>query len=338
MRRFVPYAFGLGTVALLAACGESQPLPIGAAGAVPALTSPLMRNPKLPRERSPATDHDYKVSPGLLYVALSDVEAPYDKVNIYNTREKNPTVLAAITDGVSYPQSACIDGNGTLYVTNQGSGAGWVSEYPLGKTKPSTIITNGISGPGFCAIDADGNLWVTNVYTPDVVEYEKGSTLAHMTITKGISYPIGIAIDHFGNLYVVNHNGPSETNVVVYPPRHTSPARTITDGVTWPCGIGVDARATLYVTNITPGNVEEYQNGQSHPRREITKDMNGPAAVTFAKDGWFYVTNIGAQGGGSGPGNVVLEFARGSIAPSKKEISKDLYLPFGTAYYPALLP
>jgi sugar lactone lactonase YvrE len=287
---------------------------------------------------SPQRSYDYKASFGLLYVVLSDVEAPYDRVNVYNARKRDPSPLATITDGISYPQSACVDNDGTLYVTNQGSGEGWISEYPLGKTKPSAIITSGMSGPGFCAIDGAGNLWVTNIYSPDVVEYEKGSTSPHATITKGISYPIGIAIDHFENLYVANHDGPSHTNVVVYLPKHNSPARTITAGVTWPCGIGVDAEATLYVTNINPGTIEEYRIGKSQPYREITKDLNGPAAVTFAKDGWFFVTNIGAQSGGSGPGNVVLEFAPGSMTPSRREISKGLYLPFGTAYYPPLLP
>jgi sugar lactone lactonase YvrE len=280
----------------------------------------------------------YKVTKGLLYVALSDTKAPYDQVNVYHTRSNNPSPLATITEGVSYPQSVCIDSDGTLYVTNQGSGAGWVSEYPLGKTTPSATITDGISGPGFCAIDGDGNLWVANIFAPDVVEYEKGSTSPHTTITGGIIYPIGIAIDHFGNLYVVNHSGTSGTNVVVYSPKHKSPTRTITDGLTYPEGIGVDAEATLYVTNLIPGTIEEYRVGQSQPYRAIMKNMNGPVAVTFAKNGWFYVSNVGTQGGGSGPAPAIIEFPPGSQKPGKKMITKGLAYPSGTAYYPPLLP
>jgi len=320
-------------VAMLSGCGGSQP-PIAAPG-IP--VSSFQQMPISSGQRNAATRRDYKVSAGLLYVALSDMRAPYDQVNIYNTKGKDPSPLAVVTDGVSYPQDACTDSNGTLYVTNQGSGAGWVSEYPLGKTKPSATITNGISGPGYCAIDGDGNLWVTNVYTPDVVEYQKGSTSPYATITKGIIYPIGIAIDHFGNIYVANHNGPSGTNVVIYSPKRKSPTRTITDGVEWPGGIGVDAKATLFVSNYIPGNVEEYRAGQNHPFREITKEMNGPVAVSFGKSGWMYITNVGAQSGGSGPPHTILEFPPGSMTP-KKEISKDLYLPVGTSNYPPLLP
>jgi len=172
------------------------------------------------------------------------------------------------------------------------------------------------------------------------VEYKKGTTSPYTTITKGIFFPIGIAIDHFGNLYVANRDGASETNVVVYLPKHKSPARTITAGLTYPEGIGVDAKATLYVTNLIPGTIEEYRVGQSQPYREITKDMNGPVSVTFAKDGWFYVSNVGVYGGGggSGPGDVILEFPPGSMMPSNHEISKGLRYPIGTAYYPPLLP
>ncbi len=312
-------------VALLSGCGGSQP-PVAVPGAIPASNV------------SSALKSSYKVSTGLLYVVLSDVEAPYDQVNIYDTKRRDPRPLATITDDVSYPQDACMDGDGTLYVTNQGSGNGWISEFPLGKTKASAIITNGVGGPAFCTVDAAGDLWVTNLDPPDVAEYKKGSTSPYTTITRGITYPIGIAIDHLGNMYVVNRDGGSNTNVQVYSPKSKSPARTITNGITFPEGIGVDAKATLYVANYSPGNIEEYRVGQSRPYQQITDDMNGPVAVTFAKDGWFYVTNVGAQGGGSGPPHTILEFPPGSLTPSKKEISKGLYLPVGTAYYPPLLP
>jgi len=317
------------TIALLSGCGAPTTTDSGLG------SLPEMRGRAFQRIGSGAS---YKVTKGLLFVALSGMRAPYDQVNVYDTRAKNPSPLATITDGVSYPQSACMDSEGTLYVTNQGSGKGWVSEYPLGKTEPSATITNGMSGPGFCAIDGDGNLWVANIFTSGVVEYKKGTTSPYTTITKGIFFPIGIAIDHFGNLYVANRDGTSETNVVVYLPKHKSPARTITAGLTYPEGIGVDAKATLYVTNLIPGTIEEYRVGQSQPYREIMKDMNGPVAVTFAKSGWFYISNSDTIGGGSGPAPAIIEFPPGSQTPAKKMITKELADPSGTVYYPPLLP
>jgi hypothetical protein len=310
-------------------------LAMGACSSVSGLDTAVPRGAQIRNARVTTVNPGYKFSAGLLYVALYDPQPPSDRVLIYNTKRHDPSPIAAITDGVSQPQSVCIDGNGTLYVMNQATGSGWVSEYAPGKTKPFTMITQGISGPAFCAIDRRGNLWVTNLNIPDVVEYLKGSTSPHATITNGITYPIGIAIDHFGNLYVANHG--NTPNVQVYSPKSKSPSRTITDGVSWPVGIAVDANATLYVTNLSPGYIQEFRVGRSHPYRAIRDEMNGPAAASFGKNGWMYVTNVGVQSG-SGPAPAILEFPPGSVTPAKKDVTVGLYDPLGTTYYPPLLP
>jgi hypothetical protein len=54
------------------------------------------------------------------------------------------------------------------------------------------------------------------------------------------------------------------------------------------------------------------------------------AVSTVNKDGYLYVTNY--------TNNVVVEFAPGSTTPLKRQISKGLYTPEGTAYFPPLLP
>jgi hypothetical protein len=280
---------------------------------------------------------DYTVSGPLLFVTNFD-SPPYDGVTIYDARQDNPSPIAVIDADISEPGGDCIDGEGTLYVANDGSGSGWISEYALGKTKPLRVITKGISSPAFCAIDGNGNLWVTNIDGP-VTEYLKGSTDPHFTISKGLTYPDGIAIDRQGNIYVGNLNAPTGvSNVKEYPPGRESPSRTITDGVAWPVGIAVDAKGTLYVTNdVSPCNIEEYRAGQSHPYEEITQDIDGPTAMTFAQNGRMYEVNEGGCTG-SGPASVILEFRWHSLAPSKRMISKDLYTPFGAAYYPPLIP
>jgi hypothetical protein len=244
---------------------------------------------------------------------------------------KHPAPLASISDGIDTPSGACIDGQGTLYVTNQPpSGPGWISEYPLGKTAPPKVIKNGVNTPAFCAIDAKGNLWVTNIGLDDVAEYLKGATKPHIVITSGLAFPVGIAIDHLGNLYVGNGWDASQKNVEVYPPGSESPSRTIMDGITWPVGIAVDSTGTLYVTNAEQNNVEEYHSGQDGPFQTITKAMNSPVDVTVNRKGLLYVTNMG--------NNTVVEFSPGSLTPSKRQISEGLEDPEGAAHYPAMLP
>jgi len=317
---FGSYAISGGVaLALLAGCGGSQP-PISAPGAMP--------------QASPATTRDtgYAHSAPLLYVGNV---SGYNDVKVYPANGKDPSPMAIISDNLNTPTGDCIDGDGTLYVVNEPAGTGWVTEFAAGKTKSSKIIDKGISTPAFCAIDGNGNLWVTNIGGQNVTEYEKGSTKPHTIITKGLFYPDGIAIDHSGNIYVANHHtegtksfGPG--NVVVYPPGSKSPSRTITDGVVSPVGIAVDATGTLYVTNFTDNNVQEYRSGQSQPYQTITQGIDTPSAVTVDKKGYLYVTNTESS--------VVVEFEAGSITPSKREISKGLFEPEGTAYSPPLLP
>jgi hypothetical protein len=329
--------------AILAGCGGSQPsswssgaIPHGANSSFNSRTMQFV--PSTAKSPPPGVKTpDYNLSGPLLYVTNFD-SPPYDGVTIYDARQDNPSPIAVINADISEPGGDCIDGEGTLYVANDGSGSGWISEYALGKTKPLRVITKGISSPAFCAIDGNGNLWVTNIDGP-VTEYLRGSTAPHFTISKGLTYPDGIALDRQGNIYVGNLNAPTGvSNVKEYPPGRESPSRTITDGVAWPVGIAVDAKGTLYVTNdVSPCNIEEYRAGQSHPYEEITQDIDGPTAMTFAQNGRMYEVNEGGCSG-SGPASVILEFRWHSLAPSKRMVSKDLYTPFGAAYYPPLIP
>ena len=307
--------------AMLAGCGGSQP-PIGAPGALPqsrAITLHARRGAF------------YKTTHPLLYVANANRSEKYNDVAIYRANAKDPAPLATITGGINTAFGACIDSHGTLYVTNEpNTGLGYVSEYPLGKTRPSRVITDGVKEPGFCAIDADGNLWVANIYGPNITEYLYGVTKPHRVITTGLIYPIGIAIDHSGNLYVGNGFGGSEQNVEVYAPGSKSPSRTITSGITSPCGLTVDSNGTLYVANEFQSDIAEYRSGQSVPFQTITQGIAHVAGLTVDKKDTLYVANIG--------GSSVVEYPLGSLKPLKRQIIKGLYNPVGIAHYPALLP
>jgi serine/threonine protein kinase, bacterial len=279
----------------------------------------------------PGAAREYKVTGPLVYVTNYTEHAD---VTVYAARTKNPGPIAVISNNISAPSGDCIDGHGTLYVTNQPpSGPGWVSEYSLGKTTAAKIITDGISTPAFCAIDRSGNLWVTNIGGPTVTEYLPGSKKPHTVITKGMLYPVGIAIDSSGNLYVANRPVSGSPSIKVYPPGAKAPTRTITDGVTFPVGIGVDSEGTLYATNASASanNVEEYLPGQGQPYRAVTKGLDVPVAVVLNTKGWLYVANFGNS-------NNVVEFPPGSVTPSRRHINKDVYAPEGVAYYPPLLP
>jgi len=111
--------------AMMAGCSGSQP-PIGASGAMSETVASTSR----------AFRTSYKVTPPLLYVT----NIGYQDVTVYQATAKDSAPLATISDGIVIPGGACIDGQGTLYVTDEPASDGWVSEYPLGKTTPSRTI------------------------------------------------------------------------------------------------------------------------------------------------------------------------------------------------------
>jgi serine/threonine-protein kinase len=298
----------VAALAMLAGCGSQPPIATPAA---------------MPRTLSEPTQD--KHSGPLLYVT-NDGEA--HDVTVYAANAKDPAPIRVITDGLQFPAGVCLDGQGTLYVADQN---GFVAEYHAGKSKPFRVITKGTDNPGFCAIDSEGNLWVANVLGANITEYLKGTSKPHTVITNGLIYPVGIAIDQSGNIYVSNGSFGPTFNIVVYSAGSKSPSRTITDGVTAPVGITVDANGTLYVANDGTNNVEEYRSGQSNPYQTITAGLDHPVSVTVNESGYLYATNFQ----NTGP---VVEYAPGSITPLKRQISKGLYEPWGTAYSPPLLP
>lgn len=329
----------LGAVALLVGCGGSQlqaRMPVFEGFAQNRITMQRLILPVSAAFESESftTDH-YKVSGSLLFVTNAD--PLYAPVTVYDAKKNNRRPIATISVGVNQPAGDCIDKDGTLYVASEFDG---ISEYTLGTTKPFKKITKGISNPAFCAIDKRGNLWVTNLAKiPNVSEYMKGATKPRLRITKGLVYPDGVAIDHTGTIYVVNLQPYSDSNIQVYERGSKSPSRTITDGITWPVGIAVDPAGNLFVANDVSCNIEEYLPGQSQPYQTITTDIDGATDVTFARNGRMYVVNEGEENCTSnGPWPVILEFPRGKLSPSKREITKDLHVPLGAAYYPPARP
>ena len=136
------YAVSVGAaVALLAGCGGSQP-PIGAPAVMPQNRATVTKADRsgswiLPGARNKDPRTTYKISGPLLYATNQFNSTNWDGVTIYQADAKDPAPLAKISDGLELPFGECIDGEGTLYVTNAPASDGWVSEYPLGKTTPS---------------------------------------------------------------------------------------------------------------------------------------------------------------------------------------------------------
>ena len=136
--------------ALLAGCGWAQPPLVLPAALAQAQLRSGTKALAMPRLTLALRSLGYKATAPL----LDTINTGKFDVTVYRAKSKDPAPLATISEGLDVPFGACIDGEGTLYVTNEPPSAGWVSEYPLGKTVPSRIITDGMREPAFCTIDA----------------------------------------------------------------------------------------------------------------------------------------------------------------------------------------
>jgi hypothetical protein len=121
------------------------------------------------------------------------------QVAIYDLERVGFPKIGSITDGVSSPVDAAVDGQGSLYVANT---TGTVTIYPAGSTSPSLTISQGLEQPQGVAVDASGNVYVANRGSdPSIQVYLRGETTPYETITGDlIQVPTQMAFDDRGNL------------------------------------------------------------------------------------------------------------------------------------------
>ena len=93
-----------------------------------------------------------------------------------------------------------------------------------------------------------------------------------------------------------------------------------------PLGLTVDGAQNLYVAissfgSATP-SVDVFARGTMTPNKIYTQGLSGPVDVAVDHHGTLYVANLAdPKGGGcaqgSGPGGSVVEYAKGSMAPTR---------------------
>jgi hypothetical protein len=193
-RRNAALAIAVGAVAILAGCGAPQP-PTGALGeaAHPPIRT-LDRSSWISRDANP--NHPW------LYVASN----ANNQIDIYDVRKLKLREIGRITDAIDQPEGISVDGNGTLYVSDQ---VGRVEIYPAGSTSPALTLSQGLTYANDAVTDADGNVYVANSggSVPGIVVYPAGQSTPSETITSDLfSRPYGEVFDPSGDLYVADWN------------------------------------------------------------------------------------------------------------------------------------
>jgi hypothetical protein len=94
----------------------------------------------------------------------------------------------------------------------------------------------------------------------------------------------------------------------------------------YPLGLTVDASQDLYVA-VSPlgsgtASVDVFPRGATKPSKTYTSGLTGPVDVAVDRHGTLYVANLANPSGGgcdqgSGPGGSVVEYAKGSMTPTR---------------------
>jgi hypothetical protein len=113
--------------------------------------------------------------------------------------------------GIASPNSPAIDGDGNIWVGDNGS-SGALTEY----SSSGTVRSGGGSGsdtgaslnePFALAADASGNIWVANFGSNTVSKFSNAGSAIAAYSGAGLDDPLGIAIDGAGNVWVANRYG-----------------------------------------------------------------------------------------------------------------------------------
>jgi sugar lactone lactonase YvrE len=187
--------------------------------------------------------------------------------NLYFTDIHNGRVLERTSAGVfrsiatlpvTASSSIVIAGDGTLYVSAQGSVYGI-----LPGSAPAAINTPGVTlvNPTGLAVDGGGALFIADSANGNIARYSltgSGATLIAVTGITPLTNPTGLAVDDAQNLYIADSGN---NRIIKLSPDKPTPASVITfPGFTFndPHGIVIDAAGTIYVTDTGNARIVEY--------------------------------------------------------------------------------
>lgn len=259
---------------------------------------------------------------------VSDLQS--GSIRLYPANKKNPQQTGSITDGIDLPINVAVDGQGTLYVANNGNNT--VTEYPLGHTTPSVTLTAGLLNPNGIAVDKQGTVYVTSgsYYNGYVLEFPKGSSTPYRQVN-GFILPVGLAIDKDGNVYVGDtaYYTPAVWEV---PAGTSTPVNLHLQGLKDPPGVAIDPLNNLWIADPARKNVFGFHLGQTTPFVTIVAGLNRPYALGFRADGRLFVSDYAF---GSSQESEVVGYRAGKVKPFETiGISGETTSPSGIAVYP----
>jgi sugar lactone lactonase YvrE len=263
----------------------------------------------------------------------------------------NPGLETTIGSGIADPQDVAITGDGSIYVTDYGSGtipgALYLEKFSNG-SYTQTQLNCTFKTPVGVAVDGAGIVYVTDPGVPAVYKVTiSNGNCTQTAIGSGVfEFPSGIAVDGYGNLYVAD----SMLGWVykeTLQPNGTYVQTQFWGGWTTPIGVAVDGQGNIYVADSGTGNPSwnvpagvprvyiETPSGSSYTTETIIGlDGSAPSGIAVDGVGDIYVAHSGnSLNGGTAPAGVYKEVpASGSYVQTT--VGTGWAVPYGLAVDP----
>jgi streptogramin lyase len=212
---------------------------------------------------------------------------PGTSVGTVTELDGSGTLVGTFCTGGDGPQHADFDGNGNVWVSNQGSGT--ISELSTANGNIERIQAVGET-PHAIALDSSGNPWVGNYNANTVTQFQA----ANMTLVPFAlpgSQPTGNAFDPAGNLWqsVQSVDQVAKVNPTQNP---AGPFPSFSVGVA-PRGVTIDGGGNVFVANQRTNDVFQFsQSGQMVKRLKVGAC---PENMAIDSDGDLWVSDACAN-------------------------------------------
>jgi sugar lactone lactonase YvrE len=200
----------------------------------------------------------------------------------------------SIANGLANPLGVAVDGSGSIFVAESGSGVVY-KETLSGGTYVRSAIASGLSQPSGLTLDGMGNVYVA-ASDGAYKETLSNGAYSQTQIVTDLKDLVGIAVDGSGNVYVTSslygdvHREALEAN-------GTYTETAIGSGISGPTGVAVDGSGNIYIADGKSGDVykETLQPNGSYAQTTVAGGLAGPQGVAVAGGGNLYIT--GSTGG-----------------------------------------
>lgn len=234
-----------------------------------------------------------------------------------------PGTGVSIANGLVNPLGVAVDGSGSVYVAESGTGTVY-KETLAGGVSTRTAIAGGLSQPTGVALDGWANVYIAaadGVYK----ETPSGGSYSQSKIVTDLTDVVGIAVDGSGNVATVS-SASGDVHLAALQGNGSYMESAIGSGISNPSGVAVDGNGNIYVCDARSGDVyaETLQVNGSYVQTTIGSGLTGAESIAVAGGGNLYIT-------GSSSGMVYMEAPKGDGTYVQTVAASGLTVPWGIA-------